>query len=100
MACQPGWPLGAAAAPGLPAWTESRVTATYSSAWQGAVKLSSDAYPASHSAAPIGSAMPAAARFAAAAASRRCSAVVPVLLGWVPMAKMTCRRPPRSYSPD
>jgi len=42
MACQPGWLLGGAVPPA--AWADSRVTATYRSAWQGAVKLVSLAY--------------------------------------------------------
>ena len=60
------------------------------------MKLSSEAYPASNSAVPIGSGMPAAARFAAPRSSSRCRAVVSVVLWWVPMAKMTCRRPARA----
>jgi hypothetical protein len=48
MACQPGW-RGDAVLPSRsrPVWRASLVTATYSSAAQSAVKLSSLAYPAS-----------------------------------------------------
>jgi hypothetical protein len=40
--------------------------------------------------------MPAAARFAAPAASSGCSAPVPAVLSWVPTATMTCRRAARA----
>jgi hypothetical protein len=64
QACQPGWlPGGAVPSRSFPAWRDSRVTATYSSAWQGAVKLSSLAYSASNRALPIRPVIPAAARF-------------------------------------
>ena len=73
-----------------PVCRDSRVRATYSSAWQSAVKLASLAYPASHRALPIGLVIPAAASTALALASSGCSALVSDGLSWVPMARITC----------